>query len=42
MVRFNAKALYAALDAQRERRGLTWTQVAIMPIRGANGVKSSF
>jgi transcriptional regulator with XRE-family HTH domain len=28
MVRFDAKALYAALDAQRQARGLTWIQVA--------------
>ena len=28
MVRFDAKALHAALDAQRAARGLTWTQVA--------------
>jgi transcriptional regulator with XRE-family HTH domain len=27
MVRFDAKALYAALDDQREARRLTWTQV---------------
>jgi len=26
--RFDAKALYAALDAQRAARGMTWTQVA--------------
>jgi hypothetical protein len=26
-VRFDAKGLYAALDRQREVRGLTWTQV---------------
>jgi transcriptional regulator with XRE-family HTH domain len=28
MVRFDPKALYAALDAKRQVRGLTWTQVA--------------
>jgi len=28
MVRFDSKALYAALDAQRGERGMTWTQVA--------------
>jgi len=28
MVRFDSKALYAALDAQRGVRGMTWTQVA--------------
>lgn len=28
MIRFDAKALYAALDAQRVARGLTWSQVA--------------
>jgi len=28
MVRFDAKALYAALDQTREQRGLTWKQVA--------------
>jgi transcriptional regulator with XRE-family HTH domain len=28
MVRFEATALYAALDAQRQARGLTWIQVA--------------
>jgi len=28
MVRFDAKALYAALDAQRAARGLTWSQIA--------------
>ena len=28
MVRFDARALYAALDAQRGARGMTWTQVA--------------
>jgi transcriptional regulator with XRE-family HTH domain len=28
VVRFDAKALYAALDQQREARGLTWSQVA--------------
>jgi transcriptional regulator with XRE-family HTH domain len=27
MVRFDAKALYAALDAQRQARRLTWAQV---------------
>jgi transcriptional regulator with XRE-family HTH domain len=26
--RFNATALYAALDAQRRSRGMTWSQVA--------------
>lgn len=28
MIRFDALALYEALDAQRSARGLTWTQVA--------------
>lgn len=28
MVRFDPKALHAALDAKRQVRGLTWTQVA--------------
>ena len=28
MVRFDSKALSAALDAQRVARGMTWTQVA--------------
>jgi transcriptional regulator with XRE-family HTH domain len=28
MVRFDSKALYAALDAQRGARGMTWIQVA--------------
>lgn len=28
MVRFDAKALYEALDKQRSERGLTWAQVA--------------
>jgi len=28
MVRFDSKALYAALDAQRAERGMTWVQVA--------------
>ena len=28
MVRFDPKALFAALDAQRQARGLTWAQVA--------------
>ena len=28
MRRFNPKALYAALDAERRSRGLTWKQVA--------------
>jgi transcriptional regulator with XRE-family HTH domain len=28
MTRFDAAALYAALDRQREGRGLTWAQVA--------------
>lgn len=28
MVRFDAKALYEALDTQRSERGLTWAQVA--------------
>ena len=28
MPRFDAKALYLALDAQRAARGLTWRQVA--------------
>ncbi len=28
MVRFDSKALFAALDAQRSARELTWTQVA--------------
>ena len=28
MPRFDAKALYVALDKQRTERGLTWTQVA--------------
>jgi len=27
--RFDAKALYAALNRQREARGLTWSQVAL-------------
>ena len=29
MVRFDSKALYEALDAQRQKRGLTWKQVAL-------------
>ncbi len=28
VVRFDSKALYAAMDAQRGVRGMTWTQVA--------------
>ena len=28
MVRFDARALYEALDAQRASRGLTWADVA--------------
>jgi len=28
MVRFDTKALYAALDARRQERGLTWKDVA--------------
>jgi transcriptional regulator with XRE-family HTH domain len=28
MMRFDAKALYHALDERRTARGLTWTQVA--------------
>ena len=28
MIRFDAKALHAALDAQRKARGLTWAEVA--------------
>jgi transcriptional regulator with XRE-family HTH domain len=28
MIRFDSKALYAALDAKRSARGMTWTQVA--------------
>ena len=28
MVRFDSKALYAALDKQRRARGLTWAMVA--------------
>ena len=28
MIRFDAKALYEALDAQRVARGLSWKQVA--------------
>jgi len=28
MVRFDARALYEALDAQRAARGLTWADVA--------------
>jgi len=28
MVRFDSKALYAALNAQRGKRGMTWAQVA--------------
>jgi len=28
MIRFDAKALYAALDEQRRARGLTWADVA--------------
>jgi transcriptional regulator with XRE-family HTH domain len=28
MVRFDSKALYAALDVQRSRREMTWSQVA--------------
>jgi transcriptional regulator with XRE-family HTH domain len=28
MIRFDARALYSALDKQRETRGLTWAQVA--------------
>jgi len=28
MVRFDSRVLYAALDAQRDARGMTWTQVA--------------
>ena len=27
-IRFDSKALYQALDARREERGLTWKQVA--------------
>ena len=29
MVRFDSKALYAALDAQRGGRRMTWAQVAV-------------
>ena len=29
MVRFDSKAHYAALDAQRARRRMTWRQVAV-------------
>lgn len=29
MVRFDTKALYAALDAQCHERGMTWTQLAV-------------
>ena len=28
MIRFDASALYEALDAEREARGLSWTDVA--------------
>ena len=28
MRRFDAKALYAALDAERRRRGTTWSSIA--------------
>ena len=28
MIRFDARALYEALDAQRAARGLTWSDVA--------------
>ena len=28
MIRFDPKALYAALDEQRRERGLSWAQVA--------------
>ena len=28
MIRFDAKALYAAMNVKRETQGLTWTQVA--------------
>lgn len=28
VLRFDSKALYVALDAQRVQRGMTWTQVA--------------
>jgi transcriptional regulator with XRE-family HTH domain len=28
MIRFDARALHAALDAQRKARGLTWADVA--------------
>ena len=27
--RFDARALYAALDTKRHARGMTWTQVAV-------------
>ena len=30
MLRFDANALYAALDRQRQARGLTWAEVARM------------
>ena len=29
MIRFDSRALYAAMDAQRRVRGMTWTQVAV-------------
>ena len=29
MIRFDSQALYEALDAQRQRRGITWKQVAL-------------
>jgi transcriptional regulator with XRE-family HTH domain len=29
MVRFDSRALYSALDAERQARGVTWTQVAV-------------
>ena len=36
MLRFDPKALYAALDTQRLERGLTWAQIA-----GEIGVSAS-
>jgi hypothetical protein len=40
ILRFDTRAIYARLDVERERRGLTWTQVAreVSPFLSASGL----
>jgi hypothetical protein len=39
--RFDARALYEALDAQRRARGISWQEAALLPVK-AGGVSRRY